>query len=136
MIHGQRHLAAPVTSNADRRAPVRSIKPLRLLILGGTRFIGIHMTEIARRHGHALTLFNRGRTNRDLFPDVETLQLEESAPGYTQEVTATVKYSNGYNRWYLHLPRLSLYCASDACDDFVFFDPENEAIELDRRTTI
>lgn len=48
--------------------------PLRLLILGGTRFIGLHMTELALARGHALTLFNRGRTNTDRFPDVERLR--------------------------------------------------------------
>ena len=42
-----------------------------LLILGGTRFLGRHLVEIARRRGHKLTLFNRGRTNPTLFPDVE-----------------------------------------------------------------
>jgi len=48
-------------------------KPLRILILGGTGFIGPHMVRRARERGHTLTLFNRGRSNTDLFPDVETL---------------------------------------------------------------
>jgi len=48
--------------------------PLRLLILGGTRFIGLHMTELALARGHTLTFFNRGRTNTDRFPDVERLR--------------------------------------------------------------
>ncbi len=37
--------------------------PLKLLILGGTRFIGPHVVELARAHGHEVTLFNRGKTN-------------------------------------------------------------------------
>lgn len=49
-------------------------KPLRLLILGGTRFIGLHMTELALSRGHAVTFFNRGRTNTDRFPQVERLR--------------------------------------------------------------
>lgn len=47
--------------------------PLRILILGGTGFIGPHQVEYARSRGHALTLFNRGRTAPEMFPNVETL---------------------------------------------------------------
>jgi 2'-hydroxyisoflavone reductase len=48
-------------------------KPLRLLILGGTGFIGPHFVEVLRAQGHKLTLFNRGKRNPGLFPDVEAL---------------------------------------------------------------
>ena len=46
---------------------------LRILILGGTGFIGPHMVRYAQSRGHTITLFNRGRTNTDLFPEVEKL---------------------------------------------------------------
>ncbi len=46
---------------------------MRLLILGGTGFIGPHMVEYALERGHEVTLFNRGRTNTHLFPEVERL---------------------------------------------------------------
>lgn len=49
-------------------------RALRVLILGGTGFIGPHQVHAARERGHTLTLFNRGQTNPDLFPDVETLR--------------------------------------------------------------
>ena len=45
----------------------------RLLILGGTGFIGPHMVRHALARGHEVTLFNRGRSNPGLFPGVETL---------------------------------------------------------------
>jgi len=45
----------------------------RVLILGGTGFIGPHFVEVLRAHGHTITLFNRGRRNPGLFKDVETL---------------------------------------------------------------
>ena len=45
-----------------------SSSPLRLLILGGTGFIGPHMVRYAMYRGHEVTLFNRGRTNPGLFP--------------------------------------------------------------------
>lgn len=49
-------------------------KPQRILILGGTKFLGPALVEFARSRGHTVTLFNRGRTNPGLFPDVEKLQ--------------------------------------------------------------
>lgn len=48
-------------------------KPLDILVLGGTGFIGPHMVREALRRGHRLTLFNRGRTNTGIFPDLETI---------------------------------------------------------------
>lgn len=48
--------------------------PLDILILGGTGFIGPHMVSEALRRGHSVTLFNRGRTNNALFPDLETIK--------------------------------------------------------------
>ena len=47
---------------------------MNLLVLGGTAFLGRHLVEIALERGHNLTLFNRGRTNPGLFPQVETIQ--------------------------------------------------------------
>ena len=52
----------------------RADKPLKILILGGTGFIGPHMVENARARGHAVTLFNRGKTHPELFPEVEKLR--------------------------------------------------------------
>jgi 2'-hydroxyisoflavone reductase len=48
-------------------------RKLKMLILGGTGFIGPHMVRYALERGHELTLFNRGRSNTDLFPGVENL---------------------------------------------------------------
>lgn len=44
-----------------------------ILVLGGTRFLGRHIVEAARGHGHKVTLFNRGITNPELFPDIEKI---------------------------------------------------------------
>ena len=44
-----------------------------LLILGGTQFVGRHLTERALAQGHKVTLFNRNRAAPDLFPEVEVL---------------------------------------------------------------
>lgn len=42
-------------------------KPLRILILGGTGFIGPHQVRYAVARGHRVTLFNRGKTNPGMF---------------------------------------------------------------------
>ncbi|TCP31316.1 hypothetical protein EV207_103201 [Scopulibacillus darangshiensis] len=47
---------------------------MRLLILGGTLFLGRHIVDSALDKGHRVTLFNRGKQNPELFPDVEKLQ--------------------------------------------------------------
>lgn len=47
---------------------------MNLLIIGGTRFVGRHLVEYALARGHTITLFNRGQSNPDLFPQVEHLR--------------------------------------------------------------
>ncbi len=44
---------------------------MKLLVLGGTRFVGRHLVEEALGRGHEVTLFHRGRSGAELFPDVE-----------------------------------------------------------------
>ena len=46
---------------------------MRILIIGGTRFLGRHLVEAALDHRHEVTLFNRGKSNPDLFPLLETI---------------------------------------------------------------
>jgi 2'-hydroxyisoflavone reductase len=46
---------------------------MKLLVLGGTLFLGRHLVEAALERGHEVTLFNRGRTNPGLFPEAEHL---------------------------------------------------------------
>lgn len=46
---------------------------MKILILGGTRFLGRFLTESALRSGHEVTLFNRGKADPELFPEVEKL---------------------------------------------------------------
>ena len=58
-----------------RAAAARAVgKPLNILVLGGTGFIGPHQVEYATSRGHKLTLFNRGKTNPGLFPNAEKLE--------------------------------------------------------------
>lgn len=52
----------------------KKFKAMNILVLGGTGFLGPHMVREALRRGHTVTLFNRGRTNNTLFPDLETIK--------------------------------------------------------------
>lgn len=58
-------------------------RPLKILILGGTAFLGPAQVEYALARGHTVTLFNRGRTNPDLFPGVEKLVGDRAEPDYS-----------------------------------------------------
>ncbi len=44
---------------------------MNLLVLGGTQFVGRHLVAQALERGHTVTLFHRGRTNPELFPEAE-----------------------------------------------------------------
>ena len=57
----------------EEEAEAEPLRSLKILILGGTGFIGPHMVREALRRGHEVSLFNRGRTNNELFPDLELL---------------------------------------------------------------
>ncbi|PAD65986.1 NAD-dependent dehydratase [Bacillus sp. 7586-K] len=45
---------------------------MKVLIIGGTRFLGKALVAEALKKGHEVTLFNRG-TNKEIFPEVEHL---------------------------------------------------------------
>jgi 2'-hydroxyisoflavone reductase len=45
-----------------------------MLIFGGTVFLGRHLVDAALSQGHEVVLFNRGRTDPELFPQVKKLR--------------------------------------------------------------
>ena len=68
MIAGMGASAMPFLLRAD---PAK--RPLKILILGGTGFLGPHTVEYALKRGHEITLFNRGKTNLGMFSELETI---------------------------------------------------------------
>ena len=46
---------------------------MKILILGGTSFLGRHTAAAALERGHTVTLFHRGQTNPGLFPGAEEI---------------------------------------------------------------
>jgi 2'-hydroxyisoflavone reductase len=69
--------AAWLSACGGAHAPVPTVepppppRPKRLLVLGGTGFLGPAIVEVALAQGHQVTLFNRGKTRPGLFPGVE-----------------------------------------------------------------
>jgi 2'-hydroxyisoflavone reductase len=64
---------APPRPEAAPRVEARK-GPKKILILGGTGFLGPKLVEAAATRGHTLTLFNRGKTRPTLFPEIEKLR--------------------------------------------------------------
>jgi 2'-hydroxyisoflavone reductase len=64
---------ALAATGLDLAAAPAKVAPKKILILGGTGYLGPATIEIAQAHGHHVTMFNRGKTRPDLFPGVEKL---------------------------------------------------------------
>ncbi|MFX3674759.1 MAG: NAD-dependent epimerase/dehydratase family protein [Paenisporosarcina sp.] len=47
---------------------------MKILVIGGTSFIGRHLVETANDNGHELVLFNRGKTNPGIFEGMRHIQ--------------------------------------------------------------
>jgi 2'-hydroxyisoflavone reductase len=66
--------AAAVPGLLAAATPERARAPMRILILGGTGFIGPHLVKHAVSRGHKVTIFTRGRRDASMLPgDVERL---------------------------------------------------------------
>lgn len=66
--------APPAPAPAPAGADGKAARPLKLLMLGGTSFLGPEIVTRAVARGHTVTLFNRGKTHPSLFPDLEKLR--------------------------------------------------------------
>jgi nucleoside-diphosphate-sugar epimerase len=62
---------------------MRRVPGMRILIVGGTRFLGYHLTRRLLEDGHAVTLFNRGKTPDDFGDGVERIRGDRAdRPGF------------------------------------------------------
>jgi 2'-hydroxyisoflavone reductase len=52
---------------------------MKILVIGGTVFLGRHIVEAALERGHEVTLFNRGKHNPELFPKIEKIKGDREA---------------------------------------------------------
>ena len=70
---------------------------MKLLVLGGTAFLGRAIAEHALARGDELTLFTRGRTNPDLFPEAEHLHGDRDSRRYVfvSSISVYADFSTG-----------------------------------------
>src|SRR5262245_66596704 len=90
---------------------------MKLLVLGGTRFLGRAVVDVALADGHEVTLFNRGQTNPDLYRTVEQLHGDRTDDlsllrgGHWDAVVDTSGYVPGVVRAAANaLHEVGLYC--------------------------
>lgn len=105
---------------------VRAERRLRFLILGGTAFLGPAVVDHALSRGHQVTLFNRGRTNPHLYPDVEKLHGDrnddltalagrdwdivlDTSAYYPRVVEASAGLLRDHTRQYIVISSISVY---------------------------
>lgn len=119
-------LAMAVPAHADTKPP----KPMRLLILGGTGFIGPHQVRYALARGHHVTVFNRGR-QKEAWPgpveellgdrngDLKALEGRDwdvcidnptSLPVWVRDAADVLK---GHIGQYVFISTISVYAAND-----------------------
>ncbi|WP_422122496.1 SDR family oxidoreductase [Planococcus sp. X10-3] len=103
---------------------------MKLLILGGTRFLGRILTETALKNGHEVTLFNRGKTDPELFPEVEKLVGDrggnlDSLRGRSWDAVID---TSGYLPWAVHE---SAELLADAAGHYTFISSVSVYDELE-----
>ncbi len=114
---------------------------MKLLVLGGPRFLGRAIADTALDRGHQLTFFNRGRTNRELCPEAEWLRgdrdgdLHALAGRTWDAVVDTSGYLPGAVRASVEaLSESSLYCFVSSISVYADFsmpvDEESPLAEL------
>jgi 2'-hydroxyisoflavone reductase len=65
---------SPDTRSLPPLSRVSILRRVRTLVLGGTKFLGRAVVDEALARGHEVTLFNRGETNPELYPEIEKLR--------------------------------------------------------------
>jgi 2'-hydroxyisoflavone reductase len=95
LMQGAAALIALPALGRTQSAVDRAARPLELLILGGTGFLGPHQVEYALARGHKVTLFNRGKSGPGLFGErVEVLLGDRDA-----NVAPGLSALQGTRRW-------------------------------------
>ncbi|MEK6274590.1 MAG: NAD-dependent epimerase/dehydratase family protein [Actinomycetota bacterium] len=92
---------------------------MKLLVLGGTKFLGRAAVEAAVARGHEVTLFNRGETNPELFPEAERLRgdREHDLSALQGRTWDAVLDPSGYVP---HIVRASTEALADSAGHYLF----------------
>lgn len=82
-------------SSSPEPTPGETGDRLRILVLGGTGFLGPHFVRSALAAGHEVTLFNRGKTNPEIFAELE--QIRGDRDGKLDALAAEVEKGRRWN---------------------------------------
>jgi 2'-hydroxyisoflavone reductase len=91
---------------------------MKILIIGGTRFLGRHLVNSARARGHEVTLFNRGLTNPDLFRAIETISGDREKD--LDQVSAAYDAVIDTCGYFPRIVRMSADALKDKAEKYVF----------------
>ncbi|MBK9600411.1 MAG: SDR family oxidoreductase [Anaerolineales bacterium] len=91
---------------------------MKILIIGGTRFLGRHLVESALARGHEVTLFNRGKTNPDLFKQVQTISGDREKD--LDQVSGTYDAVIDTCGYFPRIVRMSAEALKDKVQSYVF----------------
>ena len=70
---------------------------MRALVLGGTRFIGLHLVYELLRRGHQVALLNRGQAPAALPPDIERLYADRADPTAVKRVLRSREFDVAFD---------------------------------------
>ena len=127
-----------------------SVRAVKLLVLGGTKFLGRATVDAALQKGHEVTLFNRGQTNPELFPEAEKLRgdrgndlsalagrtwdaVVDTSAYVPQEARASAEVLANGDGYYLFISSVSVYAdLSQPVDEESLLDEPREGQPIDR----
>jgi 2'-hydroxyisoflavone reductase len=90
---------------------------VKLLVLGGTQFLGRAVVEAALERGDEVTLFNRGKTNPELFPEVEKVRGDRAVDSIPSGRWDAVVDTSGY---FPRVVRASAEALRDSVERYLF----------------
>lgn len=102
---------------------------MKILVIGGTQFIGRHVVEKLLKHGYDVTLLNRGQTAPGLFPDLQSIMADRQSPDlknvkglqqswdavidlsayYPKDVASLLDILDGFTSKYIFCSTISVY---------------------------
>lgn len=123
---------------------------MKILLIGGPRFVGYALTKALLKSNHTITYFNRGKTNPDLFPEVEKIHGNRDGDianigsdrkfdavidtcGYLPRVVKqSAKFLKDKATYYVFISSVSVYSSTDIIQHR---DESSEVYELKDPTT-